>query len=184
MTVIKDGRTGNVATVNAQGQLSVRAITEPELEDASELGQAYIWASGNLDIDAGDTMLLVKNTSDTALHITGIIVSAGNVATRYVIHLPTTEVTVTAGAGGAVVVGVNINTGSANVADASAASDETNNAFAQANAILDISLLPTTTYTQLTQGIILAKNKSVAVDQVTESTAGAVTIVAHYEVGE
>lgn len=125
-------------------------------------------------------MLLVKNTSDTDLHITGIVVSAGNVATRYTVHYPSAEVTVT----GVTVVGLNLNTGSANVADASAASNETNNVFAQANVILDFSVLATTTYTQLTQGIILAKNKSISVDQVTESTAGNVTIVGHYEVGE
>lgn len=180
--VIKDGASGKTAKVNDQNQLLTRSIVESELEDASEEGQAYSWVSGNLDIDAADTMLLVKNKSDTELHITAITCAAGNVATRYVLHLPTTDVTVAVGAGGAVVVGRNLNTGSANVADASAASDEEGNS--QGNVIDDISLLPTTTLVVNVEGVILAKNKSVAVDQVSESTAGSVTIKGHYAVGE
>ncbi len=180
MPVIKDGGTGNTARVNAANQLLVRAIVEPEIEDASEGGQAYTWTSGDLDIDAGDTMLLVKNTSDTNFHVTTIVLSGGNVATRYLVHFPSTDVTVA----GTTVVGVNLNTGSANVAEATAASDETGNVFAQANVINDVSLLATTSFTLHTEGILLAKNKSIAVDQVAESTAGSVTIVGHYEQAE
>ncbi len=178
MPVIKDGATGSVAKVNTQNQLLVRAITEPEIEDASEAGQAYSWTSGNIDIDAGDTILLVKNTSDTNFHVTTIVLSGGNVATRYTVHFPTTDVTVA----GNTIVGVNLNTGSANVADATAASDETGNS--QGDIINDVSLLATTSFTLHTEGILLAKNKSIAIDQVTESTAGSVTIVGHYEQAE
>ena len=175
MPVIKSGSTGLVAEVNKANQLLVRSVTEPEIEDASEDGQAYTWTSGNIDIDAGDTILLVKNLSDTNLHVSAIVISSGNVDTRYTIHFPTTDVTVA----GNTITGVNMNTGSANVADASAASDETGNS--QGDIVVDVSLLALTTQTLLTPGVILAKNKSIAVDQVTESTAGSATIIGHYE---
>lgn len=182
MPAVTDPATGQAAEVNSQRQLSVRAETESELEGASEEGQAYIWFSLNLDVAAADTILLVKNTSDVALHMDSCVVASGNVATRYTVHLPTSEVTVVAGANGAIVVGTNLNGESTNVADASAASDEEGNS--QGNLIAEPSLLPTTTYEVDLTGVILGKNQSIAVDQVEESTAGSASLKGHYVVGE
>ena len=176
MTQIEDGKgSGNRAEVNAEQQLVVRAITLSEIEHESEdHGLSYTWTSGNRDIDAADTLLLLKNTSDTELHIDSVILSSGNAATRYTIHLPTTEVTVT----GTTITGINLNTASSNVADASAAADEENNS--QGDIIADISLLTTTSFIVPLLGLILGKNKSLGIDQVTESTAGNATIIGHY----
>lgn len=175
MAQIEDGKgTGNRAQVDSSNRLSVKAITEPELEQASEDGNAYIWISQNLDIDAADTLLLVKNTSDKDLHIHHITFSSGNVATRYEVHIVTADIT----PAGTTVTGFNMNTGSAKVADAISKSDETANT--QGTVIYDITLLATTNLTLFTLGIILAKNISIGVDQVTESTSGNITIVGHF----
>ena len=42
-------------------------------------------------------------------------------------------------------------------------------------------MLALTTQAFSTPGLILAKNKAIAVDQVTESTAGSATVIGHYE---
>lgn len=175
--IIEDGTgRGFKQKVNKDNQAVVRAVTEQEIEhSAAEDGEAYIWTSQNLDIDAGDTLLLVKNTSELTLHLSSIFLSAGNVATRYEIHVVTVDIT----PAGNAVTGFNMNTGSGNVADAVAKSDETANT--QGTVIYDINLLANTTFPLPAHGIILTKNISIAVDQVTESTSGNVTILGHYE---
>ena len=117
---IEDGTgKGYLTEVNSDNQISAKAVVESEFEFISRAkGQAYSWASGTYDPDAGDTILLVKNTSSSlALHIDKIWISA-DTETRVVIHLPTTEVTVT----GTTITGTNLNAGSSNVADAEAGS--------------------------------------------------------------
>ena len=122
---IEDGKgSGNNVEVNSDKQLVVLAITKNELKFVSQnKGLAFSWASGTYDPDAGDTILLVKNTSATKeLHIKSITLSC-DTETRAVVHLPTTDVTVT----GTTITGTNLNAASSNVAEASAAKDETGN---------------------------------------------------------
>ena len=65
MVQIDDGKgRGWKAEVNGENELVVRAITEAEIEHASITGKAYAWDSTELDIDAGDTMLFVKNMNE------------------------------------------------------------------------------------------------------------------------
>ena len=123
--VVEDGQgTGNKAVVDSEGHLIVDALTFPDIAHVSDVhGKTFFWASGTYDPDAGDTILLVKNTSSTdKLFITDIWVST-DIETRVVVHLPTSEVTVT----GTTITGVNSNTTSSIVASASAARDEKNN---------------------------------------------------------
>lgn len=175
MAQIEDGKgTGNRAQVNSANQLVVKAVAETLFESASENGQTYNWSSDLVDIDANDTVLLVKNTSDIALHIESISIANGSVASEYTVHLPTTEVTVT----GTTVTGTNLNTASSNVADATAASDETNNT--QGNVVFTRFMAVDTNEKITTAGLILGKNKSVAVDVVADTAESAVTIRAHY----
>lgn len=177
MSMVEDGQgSGQKQGVDSEFRGKTAATTKTALDYWAGKGRAYSWNSLDIDIDAADTLLLVKNDSSASLYIDYMIISAGNVATRYEVHIPAAEVTVT----GTVVVGFNLNTGSSNVATATAASDETNNT--QGTIIYDISLLPTTTLVVLTTGLILSEDKSVGIDQVTESTAGNVTIYGHYEV--
>ena len=176
MAIIEDGAgKGFRASVDSSNRLNVKAVVEPEFEQASEDGQAYVWSTDIVSLSAGMTVLLVKNTSDTNLHIEAISVSNGVTPTEYTFHLPTIEVTVT----GTTVVGVNLNTGSANVADASAATEETNNT--QGDVISTRWLAADRSEVVRTPGLILAKNKSVAVDVVVTTAETAASMIGHYE---
>ena len=177
-----DGAGVNEQKVNGEGQALTFAVTQSELEHESEQnGSGYTWASDVINAGAAnDTTLLVKNTSDVHLHIDSIFISCGSVSSEYTIHIPTVEVTVTAGSGGAVVTGRNLNTASSNVADASAASNESNNS--QGNVINTVFLAVDRSKLFLTPGLILGKNKSLGVDTVADTTEAAVTITGHYAV--
>jgi len=164
----------NEQKVNSQGQALVKAITESDFENASEAGLAYNWSSGIIDIDATDTVLLLKNESDDPLHIESITINNGSVASQYQVHLPTTEVTPT----GATVSGTLLNTGKTGDPDATARSDETNNT--QGTIIFHPMLAVDDDTTINTVGLILGKNKSVGIDVVAETTESGVTIRAHY----
>ncbi|MHC4379397.1 MAG: hypothetical protein ACYS26_22590 [Planctomycetota bacterium] len=48
-------------------------------------GDAYTWTAPTADIDAGDTLLLVKNTSNRNLRIDSADITGGNVASLYTI---------------------------------------------------------------------------------------------------
>ena len=178
MAQIEDGKgTGSRAQVNKENQLVVSAVITREIEHESEAnGAAYNWSSDIVSIDAADTVLLVKNTSDTPLHIEYVEVANGATASEYTLHLPTSEVTLS---GGSVVTGTNLNTGSSNVADALSRSDEEGNA--QGNVIGTVWLAVDRHHRFLTPGLILGKNKSVGVDIVATSAETAATIVGHYE---
>lgn len=164
----------NEAGVDAEGLLTVKSIVQSALEHEAENGQAYNWSSGTVDVDATDTVLLVKNTSDKELHVETIDIANGSVASEYTVHVPTAAVT----PAGTTVTGTNLNTGSSAVAEADAKSDETANS--QGNILYTVFLGADSNIVLLTAGLILAKNKSVAVDVVAETSESAVTIQGHY----
>ncbi len=168
----------NEQKVNNEGQALTFATTQSELEhESEENGAGYVWASDIVDVAAGNgTVLLVKNTSDTHLHIDNIHISNGAIASEYTIHLPTVEVT----PAGTAVTGVNLNTTSSNVADAIAKSKETDNA--QGNVIGTVWLAVDRDRNFLTPGLIIGKNKSIAIDVVVDTAESAVEITGHYEV--
>ena len=166
----------NEQKVNDGGEALVFAVVEDELEHQSEKeGLAFNWSSDTVDVDGNDTVLLVKNTSDKNLHIESISIDNGSTASEYTIHLPTTEVTVT----GTTVTGTNLNTGKSNVAAASAASDETNNT--QGNVVFTRFMAVDSNASINTRGLILGKNKSVAIDVVADTSESAATIRGFYE---
>lgn len=164
------------AEVNAQQQLVVRAVSESELEhDSAESGDAYIWDSTELDIDIGDTMLFVKNTSDRALHLTALVFNGGNVACVWDIGIGNDTTT----PAGTEVIGVNMNQIFASkAADAIAKSDET--AVADATVVGRIKTIALGHRIHPMTGFILGKNDYVQVNQETESTSGSVILTAHY----
>lgn len=160
--------------VNANGEALVAAVAESLFERSSEDGKSYNWSSGIINIDAADTVLLLKNTSDIPLHVESITINNGSTASQYQVHLPTTEVTPT----GTTVSPTNLNTGKSDVADATSRSDETNNS--QGALIFTPMLAADENETINTVGLILAKNKSVGIDVVETTTEAGVTIRAHY----
>ncbi len=169
---------GRIMGVNEDLRAETQSVTETEFEFISKSkGLAFSWASGTYDAAAGDTILLVKNTSSTKkLHIDKITLST-DTETRVVVHLPTTQVTVT----GTTVTGVNLNTASGNVAEASAARDETNNT--QGNVIWSSEIQAAgEPYSINWYGaLILNTNDSIGVDYVADVAACDVTILGHYQ---
>ncbi len=173
---VTDPSNGNTAAVNDERQLSISAVVQSELEhESEENGAGYIWTSQDLDIDIADTLLFLRNTSDINLHIDQIIVTGGNVAVRYEIHIVTDTTALT----GATVTGFNLNTTSSNVADAAAVSDETA-ISSQGTVIYDLGAGIRETVTIDTAGLVLGKNISLAADQAIESTGGNVSFIGHY----
>jgi len=176
---IEDGKgRGFTAQVDSEGHFVVDALTLTDMAHTSEEhGLAFAWASQTYDPDAGDTILLVKNTSSTRkLFIKGITLSC-DTDTRVIIHLPTTEVTPT----GTTIVGVNLNTNSNNVAETTAIRDETNNTQGDVIWSGEIHAAQNPVQPELFGSIILGQNKSIGVDFVSASTAGDVTIVGYLE---
>jgi len=176
---IEDGKgNGYKAEVNVDKQLVTFSISETEFEFISkEKGQAYSWASGTYDPAAGDTILLIKNTSSTKkLHIDLIILST-DTDTRVVIHAPTTEVTPT----GTAITGTNLNLTSSNAADATAIRDETDNS--QGNVIWSAEIFAASGphEVDMAGALILGTNDSIGVDYVADVGACDVTIMGHFQ---
>jgi len=172
------GGTGVIARINTDKQLLTKAVVTGECEFASlTRGRAFSWASGTYDPAVGDTILLVKNISTTqALHIDVVILST-DTDTRVIIHLPTTEVTPT----GTAITGVNFNASSANVAEATAIRDETNNT--QGGIILSGEIMATgqPLAVNFDGAVILGTNDSIGVDFVGDVAACDVTIIGHFQ---
>lgn len=177
MTVTRDPSTGKGMEVNAEGQGVVRAINESELEHASgKLGSAYSWDSTELDIDAGDTMLFVKNTGDVPLILDTLDLNGSNVVCTWTVTLGK-ETTTPAGT---LVAGRNLNTGNLDdVADAVAYSDET--ALATGNIRRRYKTAIDTHKNIKIDGIILEKNGYIQINQITESTSGSAILTGHFE---
>lgn len=174
---IEDGKgSGKVAEVDAANRLRTSAAALDEITRVSlDSGSAFIWTSQDTDIDAADTMLLVRNDSEKPLIIDGFIITGGNAISRYECHIVTASFT----AAGTAIANFNMNTGSANVANVTAFEDETGNT--QGTVIYDITAGVTITVQVPTPGLVLAQGHSFGIDQVTESTAGNVTIFGHFE---
>lgn len=144
---------------------------------ARDNGLCFSWSAATYDYDAGDTILLVKNTHETKdLHFHHILVS-GDTATEVIVHRPTAEVTTPTGTA---VTGVNLNGNSNNVASASAKADETTNALG--STLFSFRMPANTPISIGLEGVIsLGQNQSIAVDFVTNGAACNVTLVGYYE---
>ena len=174
---VQDGAgKGYWAEVNSENELVVRAITEQEIEHASaKLGSAYAWDSTELDIDAGDTMLYVRNDSDTPLICDSLIVNGSNVICTWDIGIGSATTTPT----GTTVTGANLNTASGNTAESTAYSDET--AVADATVIARIKTGVSGHHVHDLTGVVIGKNHYIQINQETESTSGSVVLTGHFE---
>lgn len=175
--LIDDGKgRGFKAAVNAQNELVTRSIIESELEHSSNEGTAYSWDSAELDIDAGDTMLYVRNDGDTSLILDRLIVNGSNVICTWEVNIGSATTTPT----GTVVVGVNQNrTFSSSLANATAYSDET--AVGDGDTVTRIKTAVSDHHIHNMDGLILGKNHYLQVNQETESTSGSVILIGHFE---
>lgn len=175
---ILDGKGKNgAAEVNAEQELVVRAITEPEIEHASADGNAYCWYAPLRDIDATDTFLFIRNDGDIPLILDRMQVTGSDVVCTWTIHIGADTTTPT---GGAEIVGTNINeTFSTKAAEATARTDET--AVADGTTVEQFITPVKTMYNHDLLGIILGKGHYIQINQETESDSGAVAIYGHFE---
>lgn len=157
------------------GELEVRAITESELEHASARGDAYAWRSTNSDIDAGDTRLFVKNTSDKFLIFSYAVFEPANVVCSYDIGIGSETTTAT----GTAVTGTSLNGSIIANESYEAYDDET--AVADATPIVSYTVNTTESLRAELDGFILGKNQYLQINQETESTSGRVTLFGHFE---
>ena len=163
-------------TVNPDGQALAKASVTDELVANS---QAYAWNSQNIDIAAAGTIIALRNDSpDQDLVVERMILSAGNADTRYEVHKVTAAYTPATRANGAVILGVPMGPGGGK-APVECRSNETGNAQVAANVFMEVTLLITTTI-ELQVGLVLGSGEAIAVDQVTESTAGAVILFGYF----
>ena len=166
-----------LAEVTEDGELVTRAITEAELEHASDKGKAFAWDSLEINIDATDTMLFVRNDSDEHLHLTYATINGSDAICTWTIHIGAATTTP---AGGAVVAGINLNERFSTVApDTTARSDET--AVADGSIIGRVKTPIDNTHIQPLVGVILGKGHYIQFTQVTESGRGSVILVGHYQ---
>jgi len=170
-------KNGNETQINStmDGELEVRAIVESELEHASARGDAYAWRSANTDIDAGDTRLFIKNTSDKYLILSYAIFTPANVVCTYDIGIGSDTTTAT----GTAVTATNLN-GTITVTESYEAYDD-ETAVADATPIVSVTVSTTESYRLDLDGYIIGKNQYLQINQETESTSGRVTVFGHFE---
>ena len=176
--LIDDGTgAGYKAHVTDENKLRVYSTVETEISFESEFnGRAFSWSNVSYDYAAGDTVLLVKNTSTTLnLIVDHIHIYAGSIS-EVVVHCPTC-----ASPTGTAVTGVNMNRQSGRVAESTAIADETTNT--QANVIarhvcpgsgnggIDI---------ELDGALILGLNDCIAIDFTDEGASAYVNIEGYY----
>jgi hypothetical protein len=159
------------------GELTVRAIVESELEHASGDGRAYCWPSLDTDIDAGDTRLFIKNTSDKFLVLSRAIFTSSNVACKWSIGIGSESTAPT----GTSVTAVNMNQQFTNTTEAYLAYDD-ETAVADAPIMFQVAT-PLALDSRLypLDGVILGKNHYIQINQETESTSGQVVVFGHFE---
>lgn len=173
---IRDAHSNQSAEVNSAGELLTKARTQAGIIRASELGNAYSWDSTELDIDAGDTMLFVQNTSDIPLILDSLIINGSNVICTWDINTGTDTTT----AAGTTVAAANLNTAFTTVlANATAFSDET--AVADGTTVARVKTIISGHHVHDLTGLVLAKNHYIQINQETESTSGSVILIAHYQ---
>jgi hypothetical protein len=176
MVKIYDGTgKGYVASVTSENKMRTYATTASEISYESEANErAYSWVNATYDYTAGDTILLVKNTSTTEDLLIDSITVAGDTETEVVIHCPTCATPT-----GTAVTGVNMNRKSNKTADATAKATESTNS--QANIIARILIDGNSSeFYNLNGSVVLGLNDCIAVDFTTNGGACYVTINGYY----
>jgi hypothetical protein len=171
-----EGTNGNLANVNNDKHLETRAVTESDLEFASESkGKAYS-VSSTYAATGGQEVLSFKNTSQTDCFIVDEITVGSSVATAFTLF----EVT-SGTAGGTSITPQNLNLGSGNNAAATAFGNASVTGSLSGNTLLlDTVPANTSILLDLRGALILGQDDEIAV---TTSATGTVyvTIIGHYK---
>jgi hypothetical protein len=162
------------------GDLIVRAVNETFIKSQSVKGKAFCWSSLDTDIDAGDTRIILRNTSDQFLVLEYALVNPGNVDCLWHVGIGQSTVAL---AGGTVITAVNLNEiFSTTTFDYDAMDDDT--AIADATLMFPFRTTDAASSGFLRlplDGIILGKNMFIQINQETESTSGQISIFGVYE---
>ena len=172
---IEDGKGSGSLVGVFNNKLETTARTNPRIAYISrDDGNSFSW-SHSYDHDAGDTILLVSNSSTTLkLYIHTISVGA-DTATEFTVHSPAYPTLA-----GTAITAVNLNRTIGKSASAQAYGDETGNT--QANVLFRGFVGGNATIILPPNGtIILGYHQCIAVDLVTAGTKGAVTLTGYYE---
>lgn len=157
------------------GELEVRAITETELEHASARGDAYAWSTSNGFSTAGDTKLIVKNTSDKYLVFSYLVINPSNVLCRYELGIGND----TTALSGTAITATNLN-GLITVAESYEAY-ETETAVADATKIRAATCGTARPERVELDGYILGKNQYLQINCETTVTSGSLELFGHFE---
>jgi len=170
------GPNGPLADVNIDKQLLTRAVTESDLEYASEAkGKAYSWSS-SYAATAAQEVISIKNTSTSDNLIIDEVAVANTVAGVFTIF----EVT-SGTAAGTGVTGQNLNLGSGKSADATAFGNASVTGSLSGNVLLYESVAANTgALLDLKGSLVLGQDDEIAI---TASATGTVyvTVIGHYK---
>ena len=163
---IEDGRTGDSAEVDSKYRLKTFSVSESEFLSVNEVGLSYVWNFPAYNYAAGDTVMWLRNDSNSNLHIHHIVLYC-DTATTLSVHKP---LNVTPA--GTLVTGNNLNLTSGNEAEATAYQDETTGVigpiiqteYIAANGVLTI-------FKEDGYQLILGKNDVIAIDLTTVGTS-------------
>jgi hypothetical protein len=136
-----------------------------------------VWLSADTDIDAGDTRLFIKNTSDEFLVLSRALFTSSNVACKWSVGIGATTTTPT----GTAITANNMNERFSNATESYLAYDD-ETAVADAAVMFTVST-PLALDTRIIplDGVILGKNHYIQINQETESTSGQVSVFGHFE---
>jgi hypothetical protein len=172
---IEDGMgSGYRLRVNDHNMARVYAMVESEISHMSENhGKSFSWQH-YYNYAAGDTILWLRNDSQTENLIIDEFVFCSDAVTQIIVHFP--EDTTQAGTA---VTGVNMNRKSGNVAAATAIGDETGNTQGE---ILGSAFIPANMAAnfKLQGAVVLGYLDEVAVDFVTVGTMGIANFRGYY----
>ena len=169
------GASGVAAGVTPQNELKALTRSKTGIEAAALRGDAFVWNSIEADIDAGDTMLFVRNDSIRPLHLDRLEICGSNVACTHDLGLGKATTTPT----GTAVTSVNLNPKFGNESQSTAFGDET--AVADATVFGRAKTLATEHLTYSLRGIVLERGAYIQINQETESTTGSCSVYGYYE---
>ena len=174
--LIESASTGYRMEVSSEHRAMTDSVIEQKFLNLNEYkGAAYVWDFPGYNYDAEDTVMFLRNDSDTHLHIHHIYLYC-DTATKLQVHIPASPT-----AAGTAVTGVNLNQTSGNVAEATAKQDETGNTQ---GTILHSEYIAAngekTIFKEEGYEIILGKNDCIAVDLVTAGTMAYGHIVGYF----
>ena len=160
---------------SSDGSAYVAANIKKEITKKSIDGGAFCWTSANTDIDITDTRLFIKNTGDNFLILDRAVFNPSNVVCRWTVGIGSATTT----PAGTLITPVNMNQRFSTAAyDALAYDDET--AVADATAMFVVTTSTVESQVIPLDGIILAKNQYIQINQSTESTSGQVSVFGYF----